>query len=83
MFGRTPIVREKDGVAWGGYAGLSLRMVKEARHWHFSDSAGPRDMKAHGQRARWVDCSGPTATGQFAGMTIFDHPENLRSPSPW
>lgn len=83
VFGRTPIVGEENGVTWGGYAGLSLRMVKEAYHWHFCDSEGERDMKAHGKQARWVDYSGPAATGQFAGITIFDHPENLRSPSPW
>jgi len=83
VLGRTPINGEENGVTWGGYAGLSLRMVKEAHDWHFSDSEGQRDMEVHGKKARWVDYSGPTATGQFAGITIFDHPQNLRSPSPW
>lgn len=83
VLGRTPILGEEDGKAWGGYAGLSLRMVKEARRWQFRDSEGDRDMNAHGKTARWVDYSGPTASGQFAGIAIFDHPANLRSPPPW
>jgi len=83
VLGRTPIVGEEDGVAWGGYAGLSLRMLKEARQWQFRDCYGGSDMKAHGKKARWVDYSGATATGQIAGIAIFDHPQNLRHPSPW
>jgi type 1 glutamine amidotransferase len=83
VLGRTPILGEDKGVAWGGYAGLSLRMLKEARQWQFRDSEGDRDMQAHGKEARWVDYSGETTTGQSAGIAVFDHPQNLRHPSPW
>ena len=80
---RTPIPGEKDSKGWGGYAGLSIRMAKATRSWQFTDSEGRKDKKAHGKKARWVDFSGETSTGQSAGITIFDHPENLRHPSPW
>lgn len=83
VLGRTPILGEDKGVAWGGYTGLSLRMLKEAHQWRFRDSEGDRDMQAHGQPARWVEYSGVTANGQSAGIAIFDHPQNLRHPSPW
>ena len=35
-----------------------------------------------GQPARWVDYSG-TADGKPAGVTILDHPSNVRHPSRW
>ncbi|MDP6545417.1 MAG: PmoA family protein [Phycisphaerae bacterium] len=81
---RTPIKGEKGGKGWGGYAGLSIRMAKETRGWKILDSKGRQDMKIHGQPdAVWVDASGKTTGGAEAGVTIFDHPSNMRHPSPW
>lgn len=80
---RTPIPGEQEGKAWGGYAGLSLRMAKATRGWQFVDSKGRKDKQIHGKKARWVDFSGELPNGKEAGITIFDHPENLWHPSPW
>ncbi|MHC4198509.1 MAG: DUF6807 family protein [Planctomycetota bacterium] len=80
---RTPIKGERGGKGWGGYAGLSLRMAKSTRGWRFVDSEGRMDEKGHGQKARWMDFFGNTASGRAAGVAVFDHPENLRHPSPW
>jgi len=83
LLDRTPIPGEKNGKGWGGYAGLSVRMAKDTRGWQFVDSEGRKDKEAHGKKARWVDFSGEIGEGKAAGIAIFDHPENLRHPSPW
>jgi hypothetical protein len=78
---RTPITGEPQGVAWGGYAGLSLRLVPALRPWQFMDSAGPA--KERWKQARWIAFSGPLPNGQSATIAVFDHPQNLRHPTPW
>ncbi len=80
---RTPIPGEQGGMGWGGYAGLSIRMAEAARGFQFVDSRGRKDKQIHGKKARWVDFSGELPNGKEAGITIFDHPENLWHPSPW
>lgn len=69
----------------GGYAGLSLRFPPTfSKEWKFLTSAGRNDaVGGNGEKARWVDFSGPAADGTVAGVTVYDHPENLRHPSPW
>jgi len=83
LLSRTPILGEEGGKDWGGYAGLSVRMAKATRGFQFVDSQGRKDKQAHGKKARWVDFSGELPDGKAAGITIFDHPDNLRHPSPW
>lgn len=75
---RTPPPGQ-GGPAYGGYAGLSLRLPHGLTGWVFRTSEG-RDGAAagHGKPARWVDLSGPAA-----GIAIFDHPANPRHPQPW
>lgn len=82
LLDRTPIAGEKDGQSWGGYAGLSVRLAKSITDWQVIDSEGRKDLTAHGQKARWMDFSGQTAGDRVAGIAIFDHPANLRHPSP-
>ncbi len=77
--GRTPLEHEPDGKNYGGYAGLSLRLVPHDDAWSIRTSDGPSDFAdAHGKAFRWVDFSiaGP-------GIAVCDHPKNLRYPSPW
>jgi glutathione peroxidase-family protein len=80
---RTPILGQKDGVSWGGYAGLSLRTAKGFRDWKVVDSEGRRDLDISAKTARWVDFSGAGESGAAAGFAIFDHPRNPRHPTPW
>jgi hypothetical protein len=82
LLDRTPIPGEKDGQSWGGYAGLSVRLAKSITDWQTVDSEGRKDLAIHGQKARWIDFSGRFAEGRAAGIAIFDHPDNLRHPSP-
>lgn len=37
----------------------------------------------HGKPARWVDLTLDMVDGKTGGVTIMDHPKNLRHPSPW
>jgi len=83
LLGRTPIPGEQNGKSYGGYAGLSLRMAENTKDWQFLSSEGPFKPETRGRRARWVDFSGETVQGEFAGVAILDHPDNLRHPSPW
>jgi hypothetical protein len=77
--GRTPVPNEKNGVPHGGYAGLSLRLPLLPNGWAVATSHGKTTApQSHGKAARWMAFSGPSG-----GITIFDHPDNLRSPSPW
>lgn len=81
---RTPLPHETGGKPWGGYAGLSLRLAKHTRGWHFLDSEGRGDgKKIHGRSARWVDYSGRTTAGSDGGIAVLDHPDNPRHPSRW
>ncbi len=77
--GRTPLPAEEGGKAYGGYAGLSLRLVFKPDEWSVRTSGGANTAaEAHGQSARWLGFSGPGA-----GIVICDHPGNLRYPTPW
>ena len=79
VLGRTPIPGEKNGKGYGGYAGLSARLVLEPEGWMIGSNAMPVGSKDfHCKKARWVDF---WAEGK--GIAIFDHPKNLRAPSPW
>jgi hypothetical protein len=67
------------GVAYGGYAGLSLRMAKGLEGYTFRTSEHETTpASAHGKPARWVDLSGP-----ISGIAILEHPANPRQPPPW
>ena len=61
---------------------MRLKQPKAPGLGRILNSEGLRDDKAWGQHARWVDMSGP-ADGKIFGITIFDHPSNLRHPTRW
>jgi len=82
LLDRTPITGEKDGQSWGGYAGLSVRLAKNISDWHLTDSEGRKDLQAHGKKARWMNFSGRAAESKDFSIAVFDHPDNLRHPSP-
>ena len=47
------------------------------------NSRGNRNADAWGKRAEWADYSGPDPSGRTVGIAMFDHPANLRFPTPW
>ena len=65
--------------AWGGYAGLALRMGAAQKAWRYgTGDSDKRGDDLNGITARWVDASGPTG-----GVLFLDHPANPRHPTPW
>jgi hypothetical protein len=82
---RTPLPGEPDGQVWGGYAGLSLRLAGNLDERQIMTSEGlVIDMPDDRYRGRHtaVDYSGLVG-GKPAGITILDHLQNLRTPTPW
>ena len=81
---RTPIGGQPGGRGWGGYAGLSIRMAEATRGWSFLNSDGNKGKGGiHGKSALWLHASGKTPSGKDAGLTMMDHPSNMRHPSIW
>lgn len=79
---RTPICGETP---WGGYAGMSWRAARSLGKFTSYNSEGLRDEAVEHERARWVDLTGQADGGRqlFAGLTMFDHPDNPRYPNHW
>jgi len=60
----------------------TMRVKGSVGQGHILSSEGLRDGDTWGQRAAWVDTTGPV-DGQTVGVAIFDHPENPRHPTWW
>lgn len=81
---RTPLPGEPGGRAWGGYAGLSVRLVNlDDRRLVAVD--GPVEFNAqnrHRSKTPAMDYSG-VIDGATVGIAVCGHPDNLNTPSPW
>ncbi|HLX64210.1 MAG TPA: DUF6807 family protein [Planctomycetota bacterium] len=84
VFDRTPPPGEKNGVAYGGYAGLSLRMRKLANVKAASAESAIEFNDEHRFRGKSsaFDYSGELS-GAAVGVAMLDHPANIHAPSPW
>jgi hypothetical protein len=82
---RTPILGEPCGVIWGGYAGLSVRLARDANSRQAADSEGHTFSKEfNNAKARWLDYTIHAGRASAeAGVAILDHPSNPRHPTPW
>ena len=78
---RTPIAGEANGKSYGGYAGLSLRLVPALRDWQFAGAEGA--VTGSNTKSRWMSFSGPTPEGPSATILVLDHPQNFVHPTPW
>lgn len=82
---RTPLQGEPGGQAWGGYAGLSLRLAKGLAERNAVSTNGPVKFNAqsrHRSKATGMEYDG-VLDGREVGVAMLDHPENLNHPSPW
>ncbi|MGD0499490.1 MAG: PmoA family protein [Bryobacteraceae bacterium] len=84
---RTPVLGDRGGVSYGGYAGLSIRLAKDfldART--VTTTSAARAEQRVGmfceRDAYGVDFNG-VISGQAAGVAFLDDPANLNSPTPW
>lgn len=73
---RTPFT------TWGGYGGLTLRGRPDWVDTTLRTDDGAVHEVLHGTRSRWCALSG-TIDGAAVGAAMFDHPANVRHPSPW
>jgi hypothetical protein len=81
----VPIPPAAEGVGWGGYGGLSIRLAEELEDRRVVTSQGEAEFDAGGVyrgTAPAADYSA-VAGGVEAGVAILDHPQNPRHPSPW
>ncbi len=82
---RTPLPHEPNGMAWGGYAGLSVRFAKELVEREASTYEGPVEFNAESRyrgKSAAMDYNG-LIDGKPCGIAILDHPQNLNHPTPW
>jgi type 1 glutamine amidotransferase len=81
---RTPIPGEKNGKAWGGFAGISVRLNGKGDNWAVTTEKETITFEngTYRGKAESMDFSG-VFNGRPAGIAILDHPENLNSPTPW
>lgn len=77
----TPVTKETP---WGGYAGLGIRTARSLQQFKVLNNEGRADDVVNGAFSKWVDLSGVADGGleRAAGVTLFDHPDNMRHPSP-
>lgn len=79
---RRPVVFERTPPPAGGYAGLSFRASQFMRDVAITGSTGATNLDLHHRGATWATLAG-ALDGQRVAVTMFDHPANLRHPTPW
>jgi hypothetical protein len=86
-FSATPAKKDKEGKRWttGGYAGLMLRFADSPGFTYaFSNPEGKADVMTCGEKSAQVEVvATAAASGAKAKITVRDHPENPRHPTPW
>ncbi len=81
---RTPLPDEPGGMAWGGYAGLSLRLA-QLEDREAVNAEGPVVFNPQSRfrgRSAAFDYNGELE-GQALGIAVLADEHNLNSPSPW
>lgn len=79
LLDRTPFT------TWGGYGGLTFRGNRNWQKTRLLFADGSTSDRPTPVPSEWCDLSGVFDGGVDAsgGVAIFDHPENVRHPSPW
>lgn len=87
VFSTTPAKKDKEGKRWatGGYAGLMLRFADSPGFsYTFANAEGQADVMTCGETSERVEVVATAqASGAKAKITVLDHPENPRHPTPW
>ncbi|HEY3333460.1 MAG TPA: PmoA family protein [Capsulimonadaceae bacterium] len=79
LLDRTPFT------TWGGYGGLTMRGNRNWQQTNLLFADGSTSDRPLGVPSNWCDLSGVFDGGRDStgGVAIFDHPDNVRHPSPW
>ena len=82
--GDRPVMLDRNPPPEAGYAGLSIRLVREFRHATYVDTDGRTEPPPRGTRTAWHAVSGPIDGGpnRRGGIALMDHPRNPRFPTP-
>ena len=87
VFSCTPAKKDKEGKRWttGGYAGLMLRFADSpAFSYAYANAEGKTDVQTCGEKSERIEVVATAhASGAKAKITVRDHPENPRHPTPW
>jgi hypothetical protein len=70
---------------WGGYGGLTVRGNRNWQKTRLLFADGSTSDRPTPVLSDWCDLSGSFDGGKNAtgGIAMFDHPDNIRHPSPW
>ena len=81
---RTPIPGQKDGLSWGGYAGLSLRIASGAQNARYITSTGAVELVegAFRGKEKYMMYAARIDSKGFS-ITMLDSQQNVNSPTPW
>jgi type 1 glutamine amidotransferase len=79
---RTPLLHQREGKSFGGYAGLSVRFSHDLFHPVFI-SHDNSTQAAHGNSSVWKYVGLSNMKGAKVGVAIFTDAENLNYPEPW
>ena len=81
---RTPITGQKDGVSWGGYAGLSLRIASGAQNAKYITSTGLVKLVkgAFRGKEKYMMYAAQIDSKDFS-ITFLDSHMNVNFPTPW
>jgi len=87
VFSTTPAKKDKEGKRWttGGYAGLMLRFADSpAFSYAYANAEGKSDVFTCGETSARIEVLVTARdSGAKAKITVRDHPENPRHPTPW
>lgn len=79
---RTPILGEADGMSWGGYGGLTIRINQDYTHAETIPAyppVTPPDYPVHD----WFCMKFKTLTGSVASVAMFQHPDYTTESTRW
>jgi hypothetical protein len=82
--GTRPVLLDRNPPPDAGYAGLSIRLIREFRHARYLDADGRTEPPARGTPVAWHAYAGPIDGGpqRRGGVALMDHPRNQRFPTP-
>lgn len=82
--GAQPVLLDRNPPPQAGYAGMSMRYIREFRHASYLDADGRSSLPERGTPTRWHTYSGPIDGGpqRYGGAALMDHPANPRFPAP-